>query len=92
MIDIDHGALLNVCAACPPRCSTERSGLTNPKTRTSVNIDRLSGPNHQPDLIQKAGRSLLSISLKARHKSVATSLGYIDTAPGQAAQVIAAAL
>lgn len=40
----------------------------------------------------EAGRSLLSISLKARHKSVATSLGYIDTAPGQAAQVIAAAL
>ena len=56
MIDIDHVALLDVCAAGSPRWSTERSGATNPKTRTTVDIDRLSGPNRQPDLAQKTGR------------------------------------
>jgi integrase len=37
----------------------------------------------------EAGKSLLSISLKARHKSVTTSLGYIDSTPGEAVQALA---
>lgn len=40
----------------------------------------------------RAGNSLLSISLKARHKSCGTTLGYIESRPGQAVEVVAKAL
>jgi integrase len=40
----------------------------------------------------EAGQSLLSIALKARHQSCSTTVGYIQSGPGEAVQAVAEAL